>query len=207
MFKNSPLASKYQRKVEGKLFKLTIDLVHAVNTIIQWWRPFYARLVEIRRNRWVSKHSLNLISKLRMLWSFSEAGEVTLCAQSFGKMSGPSWDESGFRSSSSGSFTSIYRRKQILQLSATYVIQRAWRNTLQKRIRARKVKTKNLAAIKIQAAWKGFWVRSRKLATLTLDTTLRFSYGEAVFLTAVRRNLYACHFILKMYRPCGIGKI
>jgi hypothetical protein len=50
----------------------------------------------------------------------------------------------------------------LLEISAAYVIQRAWRAALQKRIRARKVRTKNLAAVKIQAAWKGYWVRSRK---------------------------------------------
>lgn len=36
------------------------------------------------------------------------------------------------------------------------------------------------------------------------DIHLRFTYGEAVFLTAVCRSLRNCHFILKMYKPCGI---
>jgi hypothetical protein len=53
-----------------------------------------------------------------------------------------------------------------------------------------------LAAIKIQSVWCGFWIRSH--------TELRFSYGEAIFLSAVCKNLRLAHFILKMYRPCGI---
>jgi hypothetical protein len=47
VFKNSPLASKYQRNIA--------DLEAAVNVIIRWWRPFYARLVEIRKERTVKK--------------------------------------------------------------------------------------------------------------------------------------------------------
>lgn len=87
-------------------------------------------------------------------------------------------------------------RKQLLQICAAYVIQRAWRTTINRRIRLRKIRIKHLAATKIQALWKGFWVQSH--------IALRFSYGEVVFLMAVRRSLANCHFILKMYRPCGI---
>jgi hypothetical protein len=31
-----------------------VDLEKAANTIIHWWRPLFARLVEIRRSRWVN---------------------------------------------------------------------------------------------------------------------------------------------------------
>ncbi|KAJ3345005.1 hypothetical protein HDU91_007491, partial [Kappamyces sp. JEL0680] len=58
VFKNSPLASKYQKKVEGtRALQFMLDLESAVNTIIRWWRPFYARLVEIRRNRWQAQNA------------------------------------------------------------------------------------------------------------------------------------------------------
>ncbi|KAJ3272756.1 hypothetical protein HDV01_005284 [Terramyces sp. JEL0728] len=42
-YKNSPLASKYQTKME--------DLEKAVSVIINWWRPLYARLIDIRSSR------------------------------------------------------------------------------------------------------------------------------------------------------------
>ncbi|KAJ2999525.1 hypothetical protein HDV02_002672 [Globomyces sp. JEL0801] len=85
---------------------------------------------------------------------------------------------------------------KLKRLCAAYRIQRAWRNYTRKRIMLQKVKTRHLAATKIQANWKGFWVRTH--------STLRFSYGEVIFLLAVRQSLVNCHFILKMYRPCGI---
>lgn len=36
------------------------------------------------------------------------------------------------------------------------------------------------------------------------DISIRFSYGQAVFLNAVCKGLRVSHFILKMYRPCRI---
>jgi hypothetical protein len=36
------------------------------------------------------------------------------------------------------------------------------------------------------------------------DISIRFSYGQAVFLNAVCKGLRISHFILKMYRPCRI---
>jgi hypothetical protein len=33
---------------------------------------------------------------------------------------------------------------------------------------------------------------------------MRFTYGETVFLNAVMRGLRNAHFILKLYKPCGI---
>jgi hypothetical protein len=53
-----------------------------------------------------------------------------------------------------------------------------------------------LAAIRIQRLWRGFWIRCQ--------TDLRFNYGESIFLYAVCNNLVTSHFILKMYKPCGI---
>ncbi|KAJ3321197.1 hypothetical protein HDV06_004540 [Boothiomyces sp. JEL0866] len=50
-FKNSPLASKYQTRME--------DLEKAVSVIINWWRPLYARLIDIRSSRKVSRPKLS----------------------------------------------------------------------------------------------------------------------------------------------------
>ena len=33
---------------------------------------------------------------------------------------------------------------------------------------------------------------------------MRCSYGESVFLNAVYNGLAECHYILKLYKPCGI---
>ena len=87
MFKNSPLAAKYQRKMSGlatftSIMTYFIDLEEASNVIIHWWRPFYSRLVEIRKNRWVrDQHNVdNILSDLKMLLLFKKIGEVTNCA-------------------------------------------------------------------------------------------------------------------------------
>ena len=199
-----------------------LDLEDAANTIIRWWRPFYARLVEIRKNRWVR---ISISLSLCLTLNPSPSSAISKCnhySKKLARIQAPvhaatrytrkatfCWKtnlQSQVQSQSCvGLFVAITHthlnylcpfRSQLLRISAAFVIQRAWRNTQQKRIRARKVKTKHLAATKIQAAWNGFWVRSH--------TSLRFSYGEVVFLVAVRRNLYNCHFIIKMYRPCGI---
>jgi hypothetical protein len=101
---------------------------------------------------------------------------------------------------------------ELFRVRAAYILQSAWRNYVQRRIRTEKIRTRNRAAAKLQALWKGYWVRSRKFSALSyhrlklikpsifLDIHLRFTYGEAVFLTAVCKALRNCHFILKMYR-------
>ena len=83
---------------------------------------------------------------------------------------------------------------------AAFVIQKAFRNYQRKKIMVQKVKTRHQAAVKIQAAWNGFWIRSRKKYTtnFVLELSLRFSYGEVIFLIAVRKSLVNCHFILKV---------
>ena len=45
-----------------------------------------------------------------------------------------------------------------------------------------------------------------RLSYVCVDVHLRFTYGEAVFLTAVSKALQQAHFIVKMYKPCGIGR-
>ncbi|KAL2916170.1 hypothetical protein HK105_204261 [Polyrhizophydium stewartii] len=170
MFKNSPLASKYQTKIE--------DLEKAVNKIIQWWRPLHSHLAEINEARRRNKAATDIQRVfrgyyLRQLLRPDLRLKLTTLGAAVAKA-----------------------RHNLLEIRGAYVLQNAWRNKLQRRIRAEKVKTRNKAATRIQSLWRGFWVRSH--------TPLRFTYGEAVFLTAVCKALRQSHFILKMYRPCGI---
>ena len=113
-------------------------------------------------------------------------------------------------------------RDQLYEIHGAYVLQNAWRSVQAKRVRADKMRTRNLAAARIQgiysfnasnllflkALWKGFWTRSRKMNFFDifkmLDIALRFSYGQTVFLNAVCKGLKNAHFILKIYKPCGI---
>nr|KAJ3421640.1 hypothetical protein HK105_002847 [Polyrhizophydium stewartii] len=172
MFKNSPLASKYQTKIEGW------NLEKAVNKIIQWWRPLHSHLAEINEARRRNKAATDIQRVfrgyyLRQLLRPDLRLKLTTLGAAVAKA-----------------------RHNLLEIRGAYVLQNAWRNKLQRRIRAEKVKTRNKAATRIQSLWRGFWVRSH--------TPLRFTYGEAVFLTAVCKALRQSHFILKMYRPCGI---
>lgn len=90
----------------------------------------------------------------------------------------------------------LQNKQVLLKIAAVYKLQRWARKYLRKKIRAQKLRTRALASIKIQSVWRGFWARSQ--------IELRFTYGEAIFLSAVCKNLRQSHFILKMYRPCGI---
>ncbi|XJO77036.1 hypothetical protein BDV3_001679 [Batrachochytrium dendrobatidis] len=170
MFKNSPLASKYQTKIE--------DLHAAANRIIRWWRPLHSRMAEINETRRRNKAATNIQRvyrgfALRRLLRPDIRKKLTELGSVIAKA-----------------------RHSLLEIRSAYIIQRAWRKVLYKRVCAEKAKTRNKASTRIQSLWRGFWVRSH--------TPLRFTYGEAVFLTAVCKALRNSHFILKMYRPCGI---
>ncbi|KAI8925687.1 hypothetical protein BC831DRAFT_498185 [Entophlyctis helioformis] len=143
------------------------DLEKAVNTIIHWWRPLHGRMAEIKEARRVSRYYLRQLLRPDLRHKLTTLGAAVAKA-----------------------------RHNLLEIRGAYILQNAWRNALQRKIRTEKLKTRNKAATRIQALWRGFWVRSH--------TTLRFTYGEAVFLTAVCKALRQAHFILKMYRPCGI---
>ena len=65
-----------------------------------------------------------------------------------------------------------------------------------KKVQNEKKKVRNIAASRIQALWKGFWTRCHVLT--------KFSYGQAIYLNAVRKGLKNSYFILKMYKPCGL---
>ncbi|KAI9006126.1 hypothetical protein BC832DRAFT_470038 [Gaertneriomyces semiglobifer] len=170
MFKNSPIAAKYNANIE--------DLQRAVNKIISWWRPLHQKLSEVKRLR-EKHHAATTIQRvyrgyhLRQLLRPDLRHRLRVLGESVAR-----------------------HRKQLLQIRAAYIIQGAWRNYLYRRVRAEKVRTRHRAAARLQALWKGYWVRSH--------IHFRFTYGEAVFLTAVCKSLRNCHFILKMYKPCGI---
>ncbi|KND01565.1 uncharacterized protein SPPG_03365 [Spizellomyces punctatus DAOM BR117] len=170
MFKNSPIATKYNARIE--------DLNRAVNTIIHWWRPLHKKMSEIRRLR-EKHHAATTIQRvyrgyfLRQLLRPDLRQRLRALGESVAR-----------------------HRAELLRIRGAYILQSAWRNYLHRRVRAEKVRTRHRAAARIQALWKGYWVRSH--------IHLRFTYGEAVFLTAVCRSLRFCHFILKMYKPCGI---
>ncbi|KAJ3161365.1 hypothetical protein HDU86_007147 [Geranomyces michiganensis] len=170
MFKNSPIAAKYNSKIE--------DLAKAVNKIIEWWRPLHHQLSETKRLREKYQAARNI----QRVWR----------GYSLRQLLRP---ELRHRLRALGESVARHR-EQLLRIHGAYVIQGGWRNYLHKRVRAEKVRTRHRAAARIQALWKGYWVRSH--------IHLRFSYGEAIFLTAVCKSLRAAHFILKMYRPCGI---
>ena len=101
-------------------------------------------------------------------------------------------------------------RHNLLEIRSVYILQKAWRRVLQRRIEAEKLNTRHKAIKRIQSLWRGYWIRSRKFVSnefksfFFVDTTLRFTYGQAVFITAVCKALRSSHFILKMYKPCGI---
>lgn len=60
--------------------------------------------------------------------------------------------------------TNIYtHRKELFEIRGAYILQNAWRSVMAKRVRSDKMKTRHLAAARIQALWKGFWTRSRML--------------------------------------------
>ncbi|KAI8589518.1 hypothetical protein BDZ88DRAFT_461954 [Geranomyces variabilis] len=170
MFRNSPLAAKYNSKIE--------DLAKAANFIIAWWRPLHHQLSETRRLREKYQAARNI----QRVWR----------GYSLRQLLRP---ELRHRLRALGESVARHR-EQLLRIHGAYIIQNGWRSYLHKRVRAEKVRTRHRAAARIQALWKGYWVRSH--------IHLRFSYGEAIFLTAVCKSLRTAHFILKMYRPCGI---
>ncbi|KAJ3300337.1 hypothetical protein HK104_001755 [Borealophlyctis nickersoniae] len=170
MFRNSPIASKYNARIE--------DILHAISVIIAWWRPLYKRFSEVKRLR--EKHEA--ATNIQRVWRGYYLRQLL---------------RPDLRRKLRDLGESVARhRQELLRIRGAYILQNAWRTYVIKRVRADKLRTRNRAAARIQAFWKGYWVRSH--------IHLRFTYGEAVFLTAVCKALRNCHFILKMYKPCGI---
>ncbi|KAI9102807.1 hypothetical protein DFS34DRAFT_576986 [Phlyctochytrium arcticum] len=170
MFKNSPIATKYNARLE--------DLHRAVNVIIHWWRPLHKKMSEIRRLR-EKHHAATTIQRVyrgkpnRRLLRPDLRHRLRALGESVAR-----------------------HRFELLRIRGAYILQNAWRSYMYRRVRAEKVRTRHQAAARIQAVWKGYWVRSH--------IHLRFTYGEAVYLSAVCKSLRQSHFILKMYKPCGI---
>ncbi|KAJ3204434.1 hypothetical protein HK099_001163 [Clydaea vesicula] len=170
-FKNSPIAQKYNKRIEGQIEK-------SVNKIIAWWKPLYKKVSEQKRKTEIHQAAIN-IQRVYRGWYLRQMLRPDL------------------RQKLSALGASVAKhRKELFKIHSAYVLQNAWRAYIQRRILNEKIKTRNSAGSRIQALWRGFWVRSH--------THMRFSYGEAVFLSAVCKALRSCHFIPKMYRCCGI---
>ncbi|RKO94582.1 hypothetical protein BDK51DRAFT_15469, partial [Blyttiomyces helicus] len=170
VFRNSPIATRYNARIE--------DIIRAVIKITRWWRPLHLRMTEIKRLR--QRHeAATVIQRVYRGYYLRQLlrPELRHRLQRLGK-------------------SVAEHRSELYTIRAAYVLQKAWRRFVARRIRADKVRTRHSAAARLQAFWKGYWVRSH--------IHLRFTYGEAVFLTAVCKALRNCHFILKMYKPCGI---
>lgn len=58
--------------------------------------------------------------------------------------------------------TKTLYRFDLQRIRGAYVLQGAWRGFVVKKVRADKQRNRNQAATKIQALWKGFWIRSRE---------------------------------------------
>ncbi|KAJ3246138.1 hypothetical protein HDU78_007785 [Chytriomyces hyalinus] len=170
MYRNSPIAAKYNAKIE--------DIEAAVNKIVAWWRPLCVKISEKKRMR--EKH--DAATDIQRVWRGYILRHILR-------------DDVRRKLTTIGQKIAQHRG-ELIRIRAAYILQNAWRNYIQRRVRAEKIKTRHSAAARLQAFWKGYWVRSH--------VHLRFSYGEAVFLIAVCKALRNCHFLLKMYRPCGI---
>ncbi|KAH6572637.1 hypothetical protein BASA60_006523 [Batrachochytrium salamandrivorans] len=160
-------------------YQMKIEVLQkAANTIIWWWRPLYARMTEISEARRRTKAATNIQRVYR--------------GYALRKLLRPE-----LRQKLSNIGAAVAKaRHSLLEIQSTYVLQRAWRRVLQHRVQIGKTTARNKAAMRVQSLWRGYWVRSH--------TPLRFTYGEAVFLMAVCKALRHSHFILKMYKPCGI---
>ncbi|TPX34508.1 hypothetical protein SmJEL517_g02865 [Synchytrium microbalum] len=87
-------------------------------------------------------------------------------------------------------------RHELLRVRAALQLQAAWRVYKVRKMRRDSSKIRHKAATRIQAAFKGYWVRRH--------IHLRFTYGESVFLAAVCRALRHCHYLLRAYKPCAL---
>ncbi|KAI9205006.1 uncharacterized protein BJ171DRAFT_458658 [Polychytrium aggregatum] len=170
MFRNSPIATRYNARIEV--------LNVAANKIINWWRPLFKKINETKKIRERHKAATDIQRVYRGV--------------ELRKLLRPDLRERLRRLGESVAS----HREELFRIRGAYILQNAWRAFLVKRVRSDKIKTRNRAAARIQAFWKGYWVRSH--------IHLRFSYGESVFLNAVQRAMKNCHFIIKMYKPCGI---
>lgn len=60
------------------------------------------------------------------------------------------------------SLTPTFKREELFRIHGAYVLQSTWRHYVQKRVRKERMRTRKTASTRIQALWRGFWIRSRK---------------------------------------------
>ncbi|KAJ3079282.1 hypothetical protein HK102_003882, partial [Quaeritorhiza haematococci] len=137
VYKNSPIATQYGVRLEV--------LEALVNKIIAWWRPLHLELVE--RRKLEEKH--RAATNIQRVWRGYYLRQL-LRPELRRKLY-----ELG---------VSVAKNRHVLiKVRGAYVLQNAWRSFLVKRVREDKLRTRNRAAARIQALWKGYWVRSRIL--------------------------------------------
>jgi hypothetical protein len=134
-FKNSPLALKYNCKVE--------DLEKAATKIAVWWRPLKGMAAEKRQARTRLKAQVCIAAFFRgYILRKHLKQDVRVKLLSVGKKM-------------------IKHRSELIKIKAIYTVQRFWRSILLRRAKEEKYKTRYLAATRIQSLWRGFWIRSR----------------------------------------------
>lgn len=170
VFKQSPFAFKYNAKLE--------DIENAVHLIVEWWRPRFARLKNTKRGQ-LFNVSARVIQSVYRGYRLRRQlrPDLRRKLKAVGAML-------------------ITKRVVLLQTAAAFVIQKFVRRIRTRKVREGRINMRNYAATKIQAAFRGYWIRAY--------IKVRFNYGEAIYLMAVGRSLMNCHYILKMYKPCGI---
>ena len=178
-FRNSPIAAEYKTPVEK--LKAKVHLIQA------WWKPLHLKRKERNSNYAQCKAATDIQRVWRGIFTL-----LNLIGYSLRNLLVPQLRE---KLSDLGKLIRTHR-KQLFEFQSAYVLQNAWRSFIAKKVQGEKKKIRNIAASRIQALWKGFWTRAHALSM--------FSYGQAVYLAAVRKGLKNSHFILKAYKPCGL---
>ncbi|ORX51090.1 hypothetical protein BCR36DRAFT_351617 [Piromyces finnis] len=169
----------YHNSEIAQMFNRKIeDINNAVEVISTWWKAKYEAILEQRKLQKKIESAI-VIQKYWKGYHLRKLIKPALLTE---------LKELGN--------TMIKKRQALIVLSSVYKIQKAWKDYQARKIRAIKIDTRNKAATKIQALWKGYQTR--------ILFHLHCSYGESVFLNAVYSGLAECHYILKLYKPCGI---
>jgi hypothetical protein len=135
MFRNSPIAAEYNKPV---------DVLKAhVKTIVDWWRPLHQK----RKEKELMKSQNDAATRIQSLWRGYYLRQLL---------------RPDLRVKLKNVGESVMRyREGLFEIHGAYVLQNAWKVVLAKRVKANKIKTRNMAAARIQALWKGYWTRSR----------------------------------------------
>ncbi|ORX84101.1 hypothetical protein BCR32DRAFT_266582 [Anaeromyces robustus] len=171
--------SLYHNSEIAQMFNRKIeDINNAVEIICTWWKGKYEAILEHRK----LQKKINSAIVIQKIWKGYHHRNLIKpeLLEDFKRLGD----------------LMIKNRNALLVLSSVYKIQKTWREYQAKKIRNIKIDTRSKAATKIQALWKGYHTR--------IMFHLRCTYGESVFLNAVYNGLAECHYILKLYKPCGI---